>query len=91
MLTLANCMSGPWLFLTARSFLTGLEGLRAKSGPRTVLTEIETRLFQSPNPSFLKTMKYKPGTGRDIQTLSILNHEFSYSHLLRQQGLGEAG
>lgn len=69
MLTLANCMSDPWLFLTAGSFLTGLAGLRATSGPRTLLTEVETGLLHSLSPSFLKTMKYKPDTGRDIQTL----------------------
>lgn len=68
MLILANCASGPWLCLTAESFLTGLAGLRAKAGPRTLLTRVETGLFHSPSSSF-KTMKYKPGTGRDTQTL----------------------
>lgn len=77
MLTLANCLSDPGLFLTAGSFLTGLAGLRARSGPRTLLTEVETRPFHSSGSRF-KTMKYKPGTGRNIQTLSVLNYEFSY-------------
>jgi hypothetical protein len=68
MLTLADCVCDPWLCLTAESFLTGLAGLRAKAEPRTLLTRVETGLFHSPSSSF-KTMKYKPGTGRDTQTL----------------------